>query len=103
VDAAAAADIAPAFANTIVSTYPDGRQARLWLEPGGFYTALGQGGDPSSGRWSVKADRICLRQSKPLAVPFSYCTRVRRGGIGTSWISRAVTGERIRIELVAGR
>ena len=33
--ASAAPDLAPAFAGTIVSTYPDGRQAKLWLNPDG--------------------------------------------------------------------
>ena len=97
------ADIEPAFANTIVSTYPDGRKARLWLEADGAYRAMGQRGDHSSGRWSLKADKLCLKQNKPMSIPFAYCTQVRRGGIGTSWMGRAVTGERIRIQLVAGR
>lgn len=100
---ATAADLEPAFANTIVSTYPDGRKARLWLEPNGAYKAQGQRGDHSSGRWILKADKLCLKQNKPLSIPFAYCTPVRRGGIGTSWMGRAITGERIRIQLVAGR
>ncbi len=29
------ADLAAAFGNTLVSTYPDGRMARLWLQSGG--------------------------------------------------------------------
>jgi hypothetical protein len=100
---ASPADIEPAFSNTIVSTYPDGRKARLWLNPDGAYRAQGQRGDHSSGRWSLRADKLCLKQKKPMSIPFAYCTQVRRGGIGTSWMGRAVTGERIRIQLVAGR
>ena len=100
---ATTADLEPAFSNTIVSTYPDGRKARLWLDPNGAYKAQGQRGDHSSGRWSLKADKLCLKQNKPMTIPFAYCTPVRRGGIGTSWMGRAVTGERIRIQLVAGR
>jgi hypothetical protein len=51
----------------------------------------------------VKGEKLCLKQQKPMAGPFSYCTPVKSGGVGTSWIGKAVTGERIRIELVAGR
>ncbi len=101
--AAGAADLRPAFSNTIVSTYPDGRKARLWLNSDGTYRAQGRRGKPSSGKWTVKGEKLCLKQQKPMAGPFSYCTPVKSGGVGTSWIGKAVTGERIRIELVAGR
>ncbi|WP_377355211.1 hypothetical protein [Phenylobacterium terrae] len=93
----------PAFKNTIVSTYPDGRQAKLWLNPDGTYRAAGRRGKPSSGRWTLKGEEICLKQQRPFPAPFSYCTAVRRGGVGTSWTGKAVTGEQIRISVVAGR
>ena len=92
----------PAFKNTIVSTYPDGRTAKLWLNSDGTYRAQGRRGKPSSGRWTLKGERICLKQSKPMAGPFSYCTNVKRG-VGTSWSAKAVTGEPIRVRVVAGR
>ena len=101
--AAVAADLRPAFANTIVSTYPDGRKAKLWLSSDGSYRAQGRRGKPSSGKWSLKGEKLCLKQQKPMAGPFSYCTPIKRGDVGTNWIGKAVTGERIRIELVAGR
>jgi hypothetical protein len=97
------ADLRPAFANTIVSTYPDGRKAKLWLNSDGSYRAQGRRGKPSSGRWTLKGEKLCLKQQKPRAGPFSYCTPIKRGGVGTNWIGKAVTGERIRIEVVAGR
>ena len=93
----------PAFSNTIVSTYPDGRTAKLWLNKDGTYRAQGRRGKPSSGRWTLKGERICLKQSRPVPGPFSYCTGVKRGGVGTSWSGKAVTGEPIKIRLVAGR
>lgn len=93
----------PAFSNTIVSTYPDGRTAKLWLNRDGTYRAQGRRGKPSSGRWTLKGERICLKQTRPIAGPFSYCTGVKRGGIGTSWPGKAVTGERIQIKVVGGR
>ena len=101
--AAGVADLQPAFSNTIVSTYPDGRKAKLWLNKDGSYRAQGRRGKSSSGKWSLKGQKICLKQSRPVSGPFSYCTEVKRGGIGTSWTGKAVTGERIRIQLVAGR
>jgi hypothetical protein len=96
------ADLKPAFSNTIVSTYPDGRKAKLWLNADGSYRAQGRRGKPSSGTWSLKGERICLKQHRPFRAP-SYCTDVRKGGVGTSWTSKAVTGERIRVQVVAGR
>jgi hypothetical protein len=101
--AADPAILEPAFSNTIVSTYPDGRKAKLWLNADGTYRAQGRRGKPSSGRWTLKGEQICLKQRRPVAGPFSYCTGVKRGGVGTSWTGKAVTGERIRIQLVAGR
>jgi len=102
-----AADAAPsplskAFGNTIVSTYPDGRTGRLWLQPGGAYTAEGRRGDPSSGRWSLKGAKVCLKQSKPIWTPFTFCTAIPSGGVGAAWSAKAVTGEAIRVKLVAG-
>lgn len=100
---AAQAALEPAFEGTVVSTYPDGRTAKLWLERNGTYRAEGRSGKPSSGRWTLKGEKVCLKQTRPFAAPFSYCTPVRSGGVGASWIAKAVTGERIRVTLVAGR
>jgi hypothetical protein len=93
-------EIQKAFGNTIVSTYPDGRTAELWLKPSGDYTAMGRRKDRSSGHWRVSGDKLCLRQSHPLAVPFSYCTAIPSG---ESWSAKAVTGEPIQVRLVSGR
>lgn len=93
----------PAFSNTIVSTYPDGRQARLWLDPGGGYHALGRRGEPTRGTWRIKGEKLCLRQSQPFSVPFSYCTPVTGGEVGDVWIRRAVTGELLHVRLERGR
>ena len=100
---ALAASLDEAFNNTIVSTYPDGRTARLWLNKDGSYTAEGRRHDPSSGHWTMKGDKVCLRQSKPMSVPFKFCTPAFQGGVGSTWSAKAVTGEPIRVKLVAGR
>ena len=92
--------ISSAFGNTIVSTYPDGRTAELWLQPSGGYAAMGRRGDPSSGHWKIKGQRICLTQSRPFPAPFSYCTGIPHAG---TWSAKAVTGEQIHVRIVPGR
>jgi hypothetical protein len=100
---AAGAQAAPldrAFGNTIVSTYPDGRTAQLWLEPSGDYQAMGRHHDPSRGHWKLSGDQVCLRQSRPVPMPMSYCTGLPSGD---SWTAKAVTGEPLKVRLVKGR
>ena len=90
------------FGNTLEVTYPDGRLARLWLDRDGSYRGANRQGKPSSGRWSIKAGKLCMKQKRPLPVPFSYCTPLVSGGVGSTWLGRAVTGETVRIRLVSG-
>ena len=97
-------DLEPAFHNTVVSTYPDGRQARLWLDPDGSYTAEGRKGDHTSGHWTLKGEEICLRQSSPPTLPISYCTAVPPpGGVGAVWAAKSVFGDPLKVTLVPGR
>lgn len=92
----------PAFGNTIVSTYPDGRTGHLWLKADGTYSYEGRRKTPSSGRWTLKGTKFCLKQSKPKSIPFSYCPPIKSGGVGTTWPGKAPTGEKIQLKLVAG-
>jgi len=92
-----------AFGNTILSTYPDGRTGELWLHPDGSYTAEGRKGDPSSGHWSTKGEKLCLKQSKPMSSFIAFCTAVPANGLRDGWTSKAVTGETIKVKLVHGR
>ncbi len=101
--AADKSDLAAAFKSTVVSTYPDGRQAKLWLNSDGTYTAEGRRRGKSSGKWTIKGEQICLRQSKPPSLPFTYCTVIPHGGVGTTWKAKAVTGEAIQVKVVKGR
>jgi hypothetical protein len=98
-----AADLAPAFGNTLLSTYPDGRTARMWLQAGGVYEGRGRRGGLSSGTWRVRDGQVCFSQRRPLPLPGSFCTAIVPGGIGNSWTARAMTGETIRVSLIAGR
>ena len=101
--AAAPSPVSPAFGNTIVSTYPDGRKAELWLAAGGAYTGQGRSHDPSSGHWKVKDDKLCLRQSRPIPIPFSYCFPLPSDGFDRAWPGKAPTGEVTWISLKRGR
>jgi hypothetical protein len=85
-----------AFTGTIVSTYPDGRKAELWMNPSGAYTSMGRRGDRHSGHWSLKGDKVCFKRGL-----FSYCSAIPSEG--TSFTTRAVTGETIQVRLVPGR
>ena len=89
-----------AFGNTVVSTYADGREGRLWLAPSGAYAALGPPGDRTLGRWWLKGNRLCLKQDVPATLPFlRYCTRLPTQ---EPWITRAITGETIQVRVASG-
>ena len=94
--------VSAAFGNTIVSTYADGRTGELWLAPDGSYTAEGRRHDPSRGHWSVKRDRLCLKQVRPVPVPFSFCTPIPAAGMGQAWPAKAASGEAITVKVVKG-
>lgn len=95
--------VEPAFENTIISTYRDGRTGKLWLNRDGTYRGQGRTGRVSIGTWAVDRDRICMRQRRPFFSPIRYCTAIVPGGVGTRWTGRAPDGEPINIQLVAGR
>jgi hypothetical protein len=97
---AAPPSVQEAFGNTILSTYPDGRKAQLWLQPDGAYTAKGRRGDSSSGRWSVKGAKLCLKQAHPFPSPFAFCTPIPSHGLDGTWSAKAITGEAINVKLV---
>lgn len=98
----ASPNVAAAFGNTIVSTYPDGRHGHLWLKADGGYDYRGRRNTPSSGRWFIKGGKVCLKQAKPKAIPFTYCTAAPTGGVGATWKAKAVTGEALSVTLVKG-
>jgi len=95
-----------AYGSTIVSTYPDGRQAELWLKRDGSYDMEGRRHDRSSGTWQIKDDdkhgkKLCFKQHHPLPVPFSYCTPAPET-LDKPWAAKAVTGEPVSVRLVHG-
>ena len=95
--------VAAAFGNTVKAQYPDGRYQRLWIRPDGSWEAVGRRGYWSSGKWFVKADKVCLKQAKPFPAPFKYCTDFPAGGgPGVVWTSKDMSGEPIRLTVVRG-
>lgn len=95
--------LAPAFTGTIVSTYPDGRTAKLWLDEDGRYSAEGRRHDASRGHWTLRDGKLCLTQARPIPFPFAYCTPVPAAAGASAWRSKAVTGETIIVRLTPGR
>ena len=85
-----------AFTGTIVSTYPDGRTAELWMNPSGTYTSMGRRHDRHAGRWTLKGEKVCFRRGL-----FGYCTALPT--TGGSFTTRAITGETIQVRLMPGR
>jgi hypothetical protein len=95
-----------AFGSTIVSTYPDGRQAELWLKRDGSYESEGRRHDRSSGTWQIKGDdkhgyKLCLKQHRPFPVPFSFCTPTPENP-DRPWTAKAYTGEQVSVRMVRG-
>ena len=95
--------VAAAFGNTVKAQYPDGRFQRLWIRADGAWEAVGRRGYWSSGKWSQKGGKVCLKQAKPFPAPFKYCTDFpSSGGVGVVWTSRDMSGEPIRLTVVRG-
>ena len=101
--AASDSPVAVAFGNTIVSTYPDGRFQQIWLQPDGRWTGLSRTRKDLAGTWTVKGDKVCMRQQKPPTLPFSYCTPIPPDArVGVTWSAKDFGGTPIRMKLVDG-
>ena len=95
--------VAAAFGNTVLSIYPDGRSQKIWLHPDGSWNGVGRNGVLLNGRWSTKGDKVCLRQSHPPTLPFSYCTGFPADPhIGVTWSSPDFVGRPIELTVVKG-
>ena len=96
-----ASRVATAFGNTVLSIYPDGRSQKIWLQPDGTWTGLSRRGIALAGKWTVKGEKVCLRQSKPPTLPFSFCQNFPSDpekGID----AKDLTGTPIHLKLVNG-
>jgi len=96
--------IAAAFGNTVKALYPDGKYQWLWFNADGSWEAFGRRGKWSSGKWSAKdAGEVCLKQAKPIPIPFKYCTPFpTSGGVGAVWTSKSMEGDPIKVTVVKG-
>jgi hypothetical protein len=96
--------VAAAFGNTVKALYPDGRYQWLWFKPDGSWEAFGRRGKWSSGKWSEKdTGKVCMKQSKPIPIPFKFCTDFpANGGVGAVWTSTSMEGDPIKVTLVRG-
>lgn len=92
-----------AFGNTVKAQYADGKFQRLWFKADGSWEAVGRKGKWSAGKWSMKDQKVCLKQSRPFPAPFRYCTTFpATGGLGVVWTSRDWEGEPIKLTVVKG-
>ena len=92
-----------AFGNTVKAQYSDGKFQRLWFRADGTWEAVGRRGTWSAGKWSLKDQGVCLKQSRPFPAPFRYCTTFpASGGLGAVWTSRDWQGEPIKVTVVKG-
>lgn len=91
-------DLRAAFGNTIVSTHPDGRKAKLWLNADRTFTAQGRKGNRERETWNIRGGKLCLQQRL-----LSYCKAFPKVSVGSTWRDRAVNGEMVTNALVAGR
>lgn len=98
---AAPADVSAAFGNTVLTIDPDGRSRKIWLKPDGTWTGLSRRGRDLAGQWSVKGDKVCLKQSKP-RLPGSMCETFP-AKIGASGTAKDPSGKTIQLKLVKGR
>jgi hypothetical protein len=95
--------VAAAFGNTVLSIYPDGRTQKIWLHPDGLWDGVSRNGQQLSGKWTVKSDKVCLRQTKPPTLPLSYCTGFPTDAhVGVTWTSKDFGGTPIRLTVVPG-
>lgn len=96
----AAPDLSPAIGATIVSTHPDGRQAKLMLKADHSYSAVGRKGQRSGGTWALKDGKLCLSQKTPYPGPFRLCKAIPKVTVGRPWKDKAFNGEPVVNEIV---
>jgi hypothetical protein len=89
------------FGNTVFSMYPDGRSQKIWLHPDGTWEGKSRRGNPLSGKWTLRGDKVCLRQSRPPTLPISFC-QVMPKDPDVTMTSKDLTGQTIHLKIVKG-
>ena len=97
------AQVKPAFGNTVLSIYPDGRSQKIWMHPDGSWDGQSRRGTPLAGRWNVKDGKVCMKQSKPPTLPVAFCTAFPDNTyVGVTWASKDMSGAPIQLKVVKG-
>jgi hypothetical protein len=95
--------VAAAFGNTVISSYPDGTSQKIWLHADGTWNGISRRNAALAGRWTLRGDKVCMRQSQPPTLPISYCTSVPTSSQpGVQWTGRDVAGRAITLSLMKG-
>jgi hypothetical protein len=95
------ANVAAAFGNTVLTIDPDGRSRKIWLRPDGRWTGLSRRGLDLAGTWTVRGDKVCLRQSKPRLFG-RMCEKFPTApGVGVE--TKDPTGQTVQLKLVKGQ
>ncbi len=89
------------FGNTVMSMYPDGRSQKIWLHPDGSWDGKSRKGNSLQGKWTMKGDKVCLKQSKPPTLPISFCQAMPEDPAVTL-TSKDLTGQTIHLKIVKG-
>jgi hypothetical protein len=93
-------DISGAFGNTLLTIDPDGRSRKIWLKPDGSWAGKSRRGLDLAGSWTVKGEKVCLKQSKP-RLPGSMCERFPTE-IGAGVSVKDPSGKTVQLRLVEG-
>ena len=89
------------FGNTVFSIYPDGRSQKIWVHPDGTWDGKSRRGVALSGKWTMKGDKVCLRQSHPPTLPISFCQLMPKDP-DAILTSHDLTGQTIHLKIVKG-
>jgi len=100
-DAQAAQAVQATFGNTVFSMYADGRSQKIWLHPDGTWIGKSRRGKDLAGKWTLKGDKVCLKQSSPPTLPISFC-QVMPKDPQVTLTSKDLTGQTIHLKIVKG-
>ncbi|HKR88099.1 MAG TPA: hypothetical protein VJS38_07970 [Phenylobacterium sp.] len=95
--------VSAAFGNTVISSYPDGTSQKIWLHADGTWNGVSRRNAPLAGKWTLRGDKVCMRQTAPPTLPISYCTPIPASSQpGAQWAGRDVAGRAITLSLMKG-
>ncbi|MDP1631945.1 MAG: hypothetical protein Q8L66_11060 [Caulobacter sp.] len=99
--ALAADPMASAYGNTVLITYADGTEVKIYVDEGGSYSGESPAGQ-SAGSWAISGGKTCFTQQSPEATPPS-CSATVNKNVGDSWQSTGQGGAPVTVTIVSGR